>query len=51
MGQDDDADCVEHVWRLTEAQFDHGGSHLAYECERCGAALLVPPGGMHPETA
>lgn len=51
MGQDDDADCVEHVWRLTEALFKSDGGYASYSCERCDAGLLIGPGGVHPETA
>lgn len=43
--------CVEHLWRLRELVFAVDGSFTEYECERCGADLLVAPGGVHPETA
>jgi hypothetical protein len=35
---DDDADCVEHVWVLTELHLSirHGGD-MAERCERCDA--------------
>lgn len=51
LGQDDDLDCVEHLWRLVDAAFEPDGAHTSYECERCGALLPVAPGGLHPETA
>lgn len=50
MGQDDDADCSGHVWRLDGVTFADDGSHTTYRCERCPALLPVPPGGVHPET-
>ena len=50
MGADDDADCVEHVWRLTEVTLATDGSHTAYVCVRCAATTVVPPGGIHPQT-
>lgn len=48
LGQDDDEDCVEHVWRLRGVMFEDDGSHTVYRCIRCPALLPVPPGGMHP---
>lgn len=50
MGQDDDADCVGHVWRLDEVAFAGDGSWSTYRCERCPGVLMVEPGGVHPET-
>ena len=41
--------CVEHVWRLDGLTFGEG-THSEYLCDRCGAFLLVPPGGDHPQT-
>jgi len=51
MGVDDTRDCVEHLWRLAEVMLavDEGG-FTEYVCVRCGAALLVAPGGEHPAT-
>jgi hypothetical protein len=37
MGLDDDASCVEHIWRFTEALADDFGLQMEYECSRCGA--------------
>ena len=52
MSDDDDEDCGEHVWRLRGLTLSREeGSHLEYECERCDAVLLVPPGGVQPATA
>lgn len=51
MGQDDDQDCVEHVWRLVDVAFERDGSHTTYKCQRCDGLLPVPPGGVHPSTA
>lgn len=51
MGADDDRSCVEHVWLILGATLDSGGAHTDYECVRCRAVLLVPPGGTHPATA
>lgn len=49
-GGDDDAPvCVEHVWRLDVVTFGQG-THSEYVCTRCGAFVLVPPGGDHPQT-
>lgn len=50
MGQDDDRDCVEHLWRLEDLTFAADGSHTTYRCERCDGLLPVPPFGEHPET-
>lgn len=50
VGQDDDRDCVEHVWRFLAFDMRADGSWCEYQCERCEAALLVEPGGVHPET-
>lgn len=50
MGQDDDADCVEHLWRFVGFDPRAEGSWSEYRCERCEAALLIEPGGIHPET-
>lgn len=41
--------CVEHLWRLDGVTFAEG-SFTEYVCVRCGADLLVPPGGVHPQT-
>lgn len=50
MGADDDAGCVEHVWRLVGVTVGDGGAVTEYVCTRCEAPLLVPPGGVHPAT-
>jgi hypothetical protein len=50
MGADDDADCVEHVWKLGGATLAGDGAHTDYECVRCGALLAVGPGETHPQT-
>lgn len=43
------ASCVEHMWRVVAVTFADG-SFSEYECELCGSQLLVPPGGVHPDT-
>ena len=43
MGADDDADCVEHVWKLTGATFADDGAHLDYACTRCDAVMVEGP--------
>jgi hypothetical protein len=50
VGVDDDADCVEHVWRLAGVTLADDGGHSDYVCERCPAVLVVPPDGVHPAT-
>lgn len=50
MGQDDDRDCVEHVWRLRNVAFEDDGAHTTYRCDTCAALLPVPPFGVHPVT-
>lgn len=50
MGEDDDADCAGHVWRLQGVALSRSGAQSDYSCVRCGAALLVPEGGVHPDT-
>lgn len=45
----DETGCPEHVWRLDGVTFAEG-SFTEYVCTRCGADLLVPPGGVHPQT-
>jgi hypothetical protein len=49
VAADDDTGC-EHMWRLAVVTLDHGGGHAEYVCELTGCVLLVPPGGVHPET-
>lgn len=44
------ADEPAHMWRLVAASFD-GVTEAEYVCELCGAALVVPAGGVHPATA
>jgi hypothetical protein len=50
VSDDDDADCVEHVWHLVGATFGDRGSDSEYKCVRCGAVLAVGPGETHPQT-
>lgn len=58
VGDDDDSDCVEHVWRLEDVTFalpnlaepGSGGSWSEYRCVRCDGQLLIGPGGDHPAT-
>ena len=38
MGQDDDADCVEHVWVVDEVHVTGTGAETAWVCSRCGAS-------------
>lgn len=51
MSQDDDADCVEHVWKLVGLALGDG-VHAEYECIRpgCEATLLRAPGQPFPGT-
>ncbi|PZR55232.1 3-oxoacyl-ACP reductase [Xylanimonas oleitrophica] len=42
MGDDDDRDCVEHVWVLDGAYMRAGRSTLEYGCSRCGAVSVRP---------
>ncbi|MCZ4497909.1 MAG: hypothetical protein JWQ74_462 [Marmoricola sp.] len=43
MGLDDDEDCVEHVWALTELDLSvERGAQQAKHCVRCPAVLFVP---------
>jgi hypothetical protein len=48
MGNDDDMDCVEHVFRLIEVVFESAGAVEHYECERCPAVSVRHPGGRAP---
>lgn len=41
---DDDADCVEHAWRLVGVTTDDAGAHQDFECTRCPAVLVTTPG-------
>lgn len=49
MGADDRneghaaGECVEHVWVMTGMTVAADGTHMAYECDRCEAALVVGP--------
>lgn len=36
-------ECAEHVWVMTGMTCGLDGTHLAYECDRCEAALVVGP--------
>jgi hypothetical protein len=42
MGSDDDADCVEHVWVLTEVNLSAGGADQVHTCGRCGTPRYQP---------
>ena len=46
MGQDDDADCVEHVWQLTEVTLSMPGASMTSTCVRCGAERVEPAQGI-----
>lgn len=37
MTADDDADCVEHVWAMSQLHLTVGQSGAGYVCTRCGA--------------
>jgi hypothetical protein len=57
MGADDEdshadmAGCL-GMWRLTGVVLDPElGSITVYECELCGAELMITPGETHPVTA
>lgn len=43
MSDDDDADCVEHLWVMTGATFAADGAHLEHACSRCGTVMVVGP--------
>ena len=43
VGQDDDADCVEHIWHLQGVTFAMDGATEDYECARCGALVVRQP--------
>jgi hypothetical protein len=43
MGQDDDADCIEHVWVLRGATLGMDGATCDYICGRCGIPMVTPP--------
>ena len=43
VSADDDADCVEHVWRLVGVDISMGGSLEEYECRRCHAVMVYKP--------
>lgn len=42
MSADDDADCVEHVWELTDVVIGRRGADQASVCLRCGAPRYEP---------
>jgi hypothetical protein len=44
MSDDDDADCVEHVWRFEGATLGREGASADYVCLRCGAVSVTGPG-------
>jgi hypothetical protein len=43
VGQDDDADCIEHIWVLRGVTLAADGATADYECERCPAVMVTPP--------
>lgn len=49
LGADDDADCVEHLWQMQGVTLADDGAHTDYECLRCGASLVIAPGGVFPQ--
>lgn len=51
MSQDDDADCVEHVWRLVGLVLGDG-VQAEYECARpaCDAVMVRLPGQPFADT-
>ncbi|MCL8026322.1 hypothetical protein [Nocardioides bruguierae] len=42
MGLDDDADCVEHVWELSELRPTLRGMERVKVCGRCDAVAVQP---------
>ncbi|WP_435744923.1 hypothetical protein [Nocardioides sp. SYSU DS0663] len=42
MGADNDADCVEHVWVLTEIGMNGRALDTTSECGRCGTPRYEP---------
>lgn len=50
MAEDDDADCVEHVWQLAGVALIPGQGATDYVCTRCAATLYVPAGQPMPNT-
>lgn len=50
MPDDDDADCVEHVWVMAGATFAADGTHLDYVCARCPAVMVQTPAQLRGET-
>lgn len=42
MSADDDLDCVEHVWGLTEAILTSRGAEKVKSCDRCEAIAYEP---------
>lgn len=53
VAEDDDTDCVEHVWRLVGvALIDGHGAPTEYQCARpaCDAVLYVGPNDVMPST-
>ena len=37
MSADDDSDCIEHVWVLSEVVCTFRGTEEVHTCRRCGA--------------
>jgi len=48
MGMDDDTDCPEHEWVLSEMHLGEQGATMHYECSRCPALLVRGPGENFP---
>lgn len=48
MGQDDDQDCIEHVWLFEGATLamDEHSTVLTYTCRRCGATAVREPAAV-----
>ncbi len=40
MGDDDDRDCVEHIWVLQGITLYMAGAQADYVCSRCGAVSV-----------
>ena len=43
VSNDDDHDCVEHVWQMAGMSTAADGTHIDYQCVRCGAVMLEGP--------
>lgn len=49
MGADNDGSCVEHVWVMAGMTLDFDGTHIDYQCDRCGAVMVEGPGELRGE--